>query len=275
MITLTWMIEQLQPHLTFEISTPQFVITDRYSLVRPVLDELFKDQRKYKEHWIIKKINALKDKEGTAPDVWNDKGLTWSRNIAADALMGWATGPIIDSYEGRMTKAGSKYRTPGAYKEGKLGRTNEMIHPTVAYRKERLHAEGTPYLPEPLKDWNREKVPEKQKHEDGSIKEVFRYEWVSPSGIRIPEYKIRGETLPPNIERVCIYSPSASSWIGVLDKEYGIKSKEAFFLDNPPTKEPGPENKGFDPKNSGFGTAEDEKMEEGGDPFLPTKSVGF
>ena len=47
--------------------------------------------------------------------------------------------PTIDSYEGRMTKAGSQYRTPSEYKRNK-GRINEMTHPLVAYRTDRFSA---------------------------------------------------------------------------------------------------------------------------------------
>jgi len=253
MITLTWMIEQLEPHLGFETSTAPMLMQDRYALVSPALDELLNcpNPKTHASNWLVKKVKSMKNSDDTPPDVWNDNGATWSRNIAADALMGWASGPIVDSYVGNMTKAGSQYRTPGEYRANK-GRTNEYIHPTVAYRMDRL-ADEDKYEPVALKGFERKKVTTEEKQADGSVKEVVSYEWVKAKGnVRIPEYKIRGpfgETRG-NIERECIVSPSACAWIGKLDKECGIDSWQARNLDAKPAVSE-PENQGFNP-NNGF-----------------------
>ncbi|KAK4207852.1 hypothetical protein QBC37DRAFT_432807 [Rhypophila decipiens] len=217
MITLTWMIEQLQPHLGFEIATGCMLLQDRYALVSPALDILLADQSKFAKNWLVDKVKTMKGKADTPPDVWNDNGVTWSRNIAADALMGWASGPIIDSYTGQMKKTGSQYRTPGEYRANK-GRTNEYIHPCVAYRMERLADDGK-YEPEALKDFKR-------------VEGVDGWEWVKDkwgsSDVRIPEYKIRAgpldEPTKDSIERECIVSPSACAWVEKLDKQLGIDS---------------------------------------------------
>ncbi|KAK4226572.1 hypothetical protein QBC38DRAFT_480113 [Podospora fimiseda] len=276
MITLTWMIEQFEPHLGFEIGTAPSLMEDRYALVTPVLDELLSCKthagnrllgwlkpETHASNWLVKKVKSMKGRDDTPPDVWNDNGVTWSRNIAADALMGWASGPIIDSYVGNMTKAGSQYRTPGEYRANK-GRTNEYIHPTVAYRMDRLADEEDKYEPIALKDFKRKKVTTEEKQADGSVKEVVSYEWVKAKGnVRIPEYKIHGpfdEGRRGNIERACIVSPSACSWIGKLDKEYGIDSWQAQDLNAKPTVSEPQTNRGYvDPNNglgNGFGDGE-------------------
>ncbi|KAK0736192.1 hypothetical protein B0T21DRAFT_366462 [Apiosordaria backusii] len=229
MITLMWMVEQLKPHLCFEASAFD-MLTDRFMVIRPAVDELI--QTNSDHHWLIKRINALKAKDTTG-DAWKsiDNGLTWARNLAAEALMGWATGPIIDTYQGGWLKkaTGSKYRTPGEYK---LGRTNEQIHPVVKYRMDRLSTEGEGYDPVPLRNFTREKTVTSQKQADGSVKEIVAYEWVKDS-VRIPEYKIAGpfDMERANFERACVVTDSASEWLGQLDKELGIDSWEARGLD--------------------------------------------
>ncbi|KAK4197955.1 hypothetical protein QBC40DRAFT_308631 [Triangularia verruculosa] len=232
MITLMWMIEQLTPHLHFDTSAFD-MLTDRFMVIRPAVDDLIKCDRQ--DHWLIKKINALKAKD-TNGDAWKaiDDGLTWARNLAAEALMGWATGPIIDTYEGGWIKkaTGSKYRTPGEYKESQAGKTNEEIHPTVKYRMDRLSTEGEGYDPVSLRGFKRQKTVVSQRQADGSVKEVVGYEWVK-NNVRIPEYKIAGpfDMDRANFERACVVTESASEWLGKLDKELGVDSWEARGLD--------------------------------------------
>jgi hypothetical protein len=232
MITLAWMIEQLKPHLSFALSVEPLMSQDRFLLMRPAVDELISKKRK--DHWLIKKIDALIAKDKNDP--WNDGNKTRTKVLAADALRGWATGPIIDSFEGEMKKAGSQDRRPGEYREAKLpsgqvvklGKTNEQIHPSVQYRKVTL---GADYDPVPLKKFAR--LPRK----DGQP----GWEWVK-GDVRIPEYKIGGLQ---SSERWCVASEAARAFLGKLDKEYGIESL--------PQVAPQPsENRGFHPDNSGF-----------------------
>ncbi|KAK3316645.1 hypothetical protein B0H66DRAFT_300337 [Apodospora peruviana] len=240
MITLTWMVEQLKEHLSFEINVTELAAVDRFLLLRPAVDELL--TAKKKDHWLVKRINDLMAKD-TKPDPWNDGNVTRARVFAAEALHSqWATGPIIDSFEGQMTKAGSKDRTPGEYKEVKLGRTNEQIHPTVQYRKDHLTGSPDgPYNPVPLRSFTRKKT---EPASDGTVS----YEWVK-GGVRIPEYKIGGMN---SAERACITgSKAARAWLGSLDKECGVDSWEARALDVDSELTQAPQNHGFQP-NNGF-----------------------
>lgn len=222
------MVEQLTPHLSFEINITNLSQADRFLLMRPVVEDLIKS--KNKTHWLMKKINADLAKDSKA-DPWNDGNKTRSRNLAASALKGWATAPIIDSFEGEMAKAGSHYRTPGEYTETKLqsgktvklGKTNEQIHPTVKYRMEQL---GSEYNPIPLKSFVRQK------------KTGGGFEWVK-GGVRIPEYKIGGYQ---SLERYCLADQSARDFLGRVDEVNGIQSFEASGLHETPAK---PENHGF------------------------------
>ncbi|KAK5656657.1 hypothetical protein OQA88_4637 [Cercophora sp. LCS_1] len=249
-VTLAWMIEQLSPHLTFNFTTTWRLHTDRFQLMRPVVDSLLKSNNK--DHWLMKKINSAKakDKEG---DRWTDGGITWGRSHAADVLLGWATGPIIDSFEGDMKRAGSKDRTPGEYKATKtqgsktvkLGKTNEQIHPTVAYRMFRLGTQG--YKPVPLKDFKRQKKVTDLAQDDGSVKKAIEYEWVK-GDVRIPEYKIRAtdSESSDSWERICVVSESAGEWLAKLDKEYDFDSPQVRKVDAPP---PQPQVGGYQPQS--------------------------
>ena len=224
MITLAWMIEQMKPHLSFTMSVAPLMVQDRFLLMRPAVDDLI--EKKRKDHWLIKKIDGLLAKE-PKQDPWSDGNKTRIKVLAADALKSWATGPIIDSYEGDMKKAGSQDRKPGEYKETKLqsgktvklGKTNEQIHPSVQYRKVQL---GPDYDPVPLRTFKRQ-----LRKDDG---QRVSYEWVK-GDVRIPEYKLGGMT---SIERSCVVSQTARAFLGRLDKEFGVDSWEARDIDAPP-----------------------------------------
>lgn len=230
------MVEQLKEHLAFELNAETLWNQDRFLMLQAFIDRLLKDRKTNKDHWLVKRIDESLAKDKSDP--WNDQHVTRTRNIVDDALQDWATGPIIDSYEGiKMKKAGSKYRTPGAYidsaaPEGTSGETKESIHPSVWYRKQRL---GDAYKPVALEGFNR--APTKTK--DGVV-----YEWVKGS-IRIPEWQIKKQ---PSIERSCLANAAAREFIGGLDRDYGIDSWEAK---GPQDQSSAPQNHGFQP-NSGF-----------------------
>ena len=248
------MAEQLRRHLSFEINFVNLSVWDRFQLIRPEIDDLLNNK---KDHWLSKEVHA---RIATDPknDPWNDGNKTRSLNFASEILKGWATGPIIDSYEGEMKKGGSLARSPGDYKDQnpgqirafRLGATNEQIHPTVEYRMEQL---GSKYKPKALEGFNRKP----RKDSTGKV----TYEWVK-GDIRIPEYKIspemsneqtgsfKDDTLD-QFERSCAVSPSAQAFLGQLDKEYGFDSWAARSLDAP--VESSQENytqTGFQPNNS-------------------------
>jgi hypothetical protein len=227
------MVEQLKEHLAFELSAAILWNQDRFLFMQPVIESLLGDRAKNRNNWLVKKIDKMLAKDKTDP--WNDDNKTRSLVLAADALQGWATGPIVDEFE-NMKKAGSKYRTPGEYRDenppqGATGKTEEEIHPTVWYRKQQL---GIEHLPEPLKNFKRE-----QKKSANGVS----YEWVKGS-VRIPESKIGGM---PSIERSCLVSDAAKEFIGRLDKEYGIDSWEAKALDGPLEVPGSGQNHGFQP----------------------------
>lgn len=233
MITLSWMVEQLHQHLTFEESISALAHFDRFWTMKPAVEELLKNRPS--DNWLIRTINARIAKD-PQPDPWNDNNQTRSRGFAAEILKGWATGPIVDSFVGGMKLAGSTIRTPGGYKETKdkagnvvrLGKTNEMIHPTVMYRKTQLG-----YNPDSLKGFSRVKA----------AGQSVRYEWVK-GDIRIPEYVISASSY----ERWCVADHEATEYLGNLDKEYGITSGQTAALSQWASEKANPEpyqNHGF------------------------------
>lgn len=234
MITLAWMVEQLRPHLAFESSITGLWDQDRFLIMRPAVEMLLEGNGK--NHWLVKKINSILASEPKA-DPWNDGNKTRKSVLAADALRGWAIGPIPDSLTKDFEKAGSEHRTPGEYKvnEERLGvqRTHEYIHPCVKYRMDHLGEGG--YKPVSLLNFKRQKRMEA----DGKI----GYDWVK-NDVKIPEYKIEEDSY----ERSCVVSRSAMKFVGELDKGYKIDSFFAKELDAPPR--PPPQNQGFQPNGS-------------------------
>jgi hypothetical protein len=230
------MLEQLKEHLAFEPNAVTLLNQDRLFLLQPIIESLLGDHAKYKNNWLVKRIDNMLAKDRT--DLWNDGNKTRSKVLAADALQGWGTGPIVDSFEGNMKKAGSKYRTPGEYRdenppEGATGKTEEEVHPTVWYRMQQL---GNEYQPVPLKGFKREQ----NKSADG-----VSYEWVKGS-LRIPESKIGGMQ---SIERACLVGDAAKKFMGGLDKEYGVDSWEVKALDEPLEAPESRQNHGFQPNH--------------------------
>jgi hypothetical protein len=204
--------------------------------MRPAVEQLLNGN--VQNHWLVKKINSLLASEPKA-DPWNDGNKTRKSVLAADALRGWAIGPIPDSMTEDFEKAGTEHRTPGEYKvNGELlgvHRTHEYIHPCVKYRMVHLGEGG--YKPVSLRDFKRQKRVEA----DGKI----GYDWVK-NNVKIPEYKIENFSY----ERSCVVSRSARNFVGELDKGYKIASWFAEELDAP--TRPPPQQHGFQPNGSGF-----------------------
>jgi hypothetical protein len=238
MITLAWTVEQLRPHLAFESSITGFWDQDRFLIMRPAVEQLLAVN--VTDHWLVKKINSLLASE-LKTDFWNDGNKTRKSMLAADALRGWAIGPIPDSLTEDFKRAGSEHRSPGEYKvkEELLGvkRTHEYIHPCVKYRMEHLGDGG--YEPVSLRGFKRQKRMEA----DGKI----GYDWVK-NDIKIPEYKIEEFSY----ERSCVVSGSARKFVGELNKGYKIVSYFATELDAP-TRLPGESQQhGFQQNSSGL-----------------------
>lgn len=239
MITLAWIVEQLRPHLAFEINITGLWDQDRFLIMRPAVEQLL--AKNVENHWLVKKINSLLASEPKT-DPWNDGNKTRKSVLAADALRGWAIGPIPDSLTEDFKRAGSEYRSPGEYKvkEELLGvkRTHEYIHPCVKYRMDHLGDSG--YKPVSLRGFKRQKRMEA----DGKI----GYDWVK-NDVKIPEYKIEESSY----ERSCVVSGSARNFVGELDKGYKIASFFANNLDAPTRLPPGESQQhGFQPNGSGF-----------------------
>jgi hypothetical protein len=139
---------------------------------------------------------------------------------------GWGTGPIIDSFAGATSYAGSEYRQPMQEKTkindikvsiSQLGETNESIHPVIAWRIEKLKNAKTKYAPEGLKKWKR------QVNKD---KNGFEYVNVEAK-LTLPEYVIR-DVHGPSVERQALLAvEDAQAWLAGVDKVTGGAKSEA------------------------------------------------
>ncbi|KAK8134075.1 hypothetical protein PG984_006087, partial [Apiospora sp. TS-2023a] len=246
MISFAWMCEQVAPYLQLDVdlgSLARAAVADRYNLIKPVLDRIAHGEKDYGSNWLTRKGWEALDRSGLKK--------AQLKHVANDVVNGWATGPIVDSFSGTMTIAGAVYRTPGRYVEYKekgkspvkLGKTHEMIHPSVKYRKEKKEKATPPYDPEGLKGFRRDvrKSADPKRYEwTGSGKSGFEWTMTKEGGddaipeVSIPEYLIKPEDVFSRfvaMQDTSEADDSASDFIGKIDKAVGAKTQEADILD--------------------------------------------
>lgn len=190
-------------------------VQDRWKLIQPVMEEVKRGEKDYGNHWIMKRAWSALDKTGLKK--------AQVKKIADDVVNGWATGPMVDSFTGAVVAAGSIIRTPGQYtsdgKGMKLGPTNEMIHPSVEYRRSKVSS----YKPEALQGFKRSRQESGKKG----------YAW-SNGKVTIPEYLIKADD---HFSRYVAmqdnngFENQASDFIGGIDKEVGAKTSESDTID--------------------------------------------
>jgi hypothetical protein len=210
------MCEQIAPYLQLQggdlLTLAKNTVEDRFNLIHPVLASAAQGKKDYGSNWILSKGWAALEYTGIyeAP----------LKKVADDVVNGWATGPIVDSFTGHMAVMGSRTRTPGRYTHDntkeeviKLGLTNEMIHPSVGYRKEKRLRD---YDPPALKGFER-----KLSKSEGFI-------WTDGE-TKIPEYVIK----PTDVftRHVALNDSSASgltasNYIGKVDRAVGAKTPQ-------------------------------------------------
>lgn len=171
LMTFGWMIDQIKPHLQIE-SGGIWAFNERWQLLRPIIEDLEKGQKDYGTGYLGNTVWSALDKLG-----WKKADV---KKLAEGVTHGWGIGPIIDSYETLMGKAGhSIYRTPGQYrtdaKKNPLGETHETVHPSVAYRM----TKDPKYKPTGLSEFKRTQT------KDGYI-------WTK-GDVKIPEWIVKSE----------------------------------------------------------------------------------
>lgn len=252
-ITLAWMIEQASPYLQFNRDVATTVVEDRMTLILPILKSLAQTQAEAATHeshgFIMKAFERLTATSAHAQTPEEQaKVAAQSATLAADAYRasnGWATGPLVDTFTGAMTIAGSVTRTPGRYNVkddagNNVGVTNEQIHPSVKYRFDQRKVWS-----KALEGFQRNDVDVKTTDADG--KEITRrgFEWVSADGVTIPEYVIKPEDaftryvaslddtsdqLEASGKGSVVALPgdgAASRYLGVIDRVAGYKTQES------------------------------------------------
>lgn len=134
LISFAWMVERVKPFLDFEPRLRKRSVRDRMALVVPVLADSNNGRWKDYGTWVQPLWKGL-----DAVGIYKAS----LKKLGDKTVVGWAEGPIVDSYTFKMKATGSKVRTPGDYRYAPddeqrlepLGATNESIHPSVAYRK--------------------------------------------------------------------------------------------------------------------------------------------
>lgn len=166
LISFAWMVEQVKPFLKFEDRIRKRSVRDRMALVVPVIAEA--------------EAKAWKDYGTWVKPLWRgleSLGLYNAvlREFGARTVIGWAEGPMPDSYTPKMKATGEQRRTPGDYRhrpddkareKPALGATNEYIHPSIQFRKLAHEA----YDPEALKGYKRE-------HREGEVEGEKKKQW--------------------------------------------------------------------------------------------------
>lgn len=212
------MVEQVRPHLAFNEDSFVAAIKEQ----QHILEALHGKDRPWPKSWTGKLYAAT----GT---VWSKiAGSGEQARVIAEP--GWATGPIIDSYDeaSRVVKSGGmQWRSPGetivpksatsdeVVRTNKLGLTDEWIHPCVFYRKEQLKNSSAPYEPPALRGWTRYECENRMEG----------WEW-RKDGVKDPlkEYRVMPHSddakAPRNLERLIAEAGKAKEYLEELDKAY-------------------------------------------------------
>ncbi|KAJ1323444.1 DUF2235 domain-containing protein [Microdochium nivale] len=191
LISFAWMIERVKPFIEFEPRLRKRSVRDRMALVVPVLAESTNERWKNYGTWF--------------PTLW--KGLdsvgiykAELRSLGEKTVVGWAEGPIVDSYTIAMKATGSAVRTPGDYRYApedklrskELGHTNEFIHPSIAYRKLAMK-----YDPEALAGFTRTWRGDKWLWSKPLVQQPKAHFWSKAKpdieAIEVPEYPAEGK----------------------------------------------------------------------------------
>jgi hypothetical protein len=164
------MCERIAPYVQLDTNLIKLAsnsIQERYDLISSSLQA----PRKTPKLTLMKKALSLFN--------WKCNGKPQD-GARKDVQYGWASGPIVDSFTGAMVVAGSTIRTPGRYQDDEskgvgIGKTHEMIHPSVQYRMQKIPN----YRPAALKGFIRQQT-------------VNGFEW-RKGDITIPEFVIKPE----------------------------------------------------------------------------------
>jgi hypothetical protein len=160
-ITFAWMVEQCKNHLFFD---PEYVRVQTTG------------HAGYRQKDITKKVSAAEPAAGT------DASSVKSALATSDtSVLGYAAGPLGDSFTGIYKAGGSTYRKPGQYlDDDSKGPTNEFIHPSVRIRRLKI----------PL--WTPPSLSGFEAKEDPNAPGTWTWSKKLPNGtvINIPEYKI-------------------------------------------------------------------------------------
>lgn len=154
---------------------------ERKSLIDSALIKIARSETGRSGNWLASRASEFLN--------WTGLKKAPPKQVSAEIVHGWATGPIIDSFTGTLVLAGSTVRTPYRYAadnssgieyDQSRDATREMIHPSVAYRMRKKPAGEDRYQPKALAGFERR--PIKTERDKG-------FEW-SNGDCAIPEYHI-------------------------------------------------------------------------------------
>jgi len=163
-LTFAWMVEQCKGLLFFD---PEYVRVQTAG------------HAGYREKDIAKKVSTA-----TPPSAGTDPTSVKSALATSDSsLLGYAAGPLSDSFTGIFMAGGSTHRKPGQYfNVDSKGLTNESMHPSVRIRRLKMPLSWTPPS---LKGF--------EAKDDPNSPGTWIWSKKLPDGIvvEIPEYKIK------------------------------------------------------------------------------------
>ncbi|KAF0324258.1 hypothetical protein GQ607_008432 [Colletotrichum asianum] len=179
LISFAWMCDQIKPYLQLDddaVYETLSTLADREVEQRKRMIQDLRSGKDYGSNWATKPFWKVLDYTGVYKA---------SKKVVPED--GWALGTIVDSFTGMMKMSGSKYRTPGRYKDDNDGKdmseTKEEIHPSVFLRHETLSA----YRPYSLTGFERfEKSSKTSKKGRHKVMRGWRN-----GNLVIPEYVIK------------------------------------------------------------------------------------
>lgn len=208
LISFAWMCEQVAPYLQLDANPhalAEAAMEERSNLIDSALVRMARPGTGRSGNWLTDKASGFLH--------WTGLKKAPPKQVSADIVHGWATGPIIDSFTGSLVLAGSTVRTPYRYEADKSSSieydqsrdaTRERIHPSVAYRMRNKLVGEDRYQPKALAGFERRPI---------TTERGKAFEW-SNGDCAIPEYHIgTGDVFSRRLA-----SGDASLFLGEIDQ---------------------------------------------------------
>ena len=164
-LTFAWMVEQCKDLLVFDSEYVRVQTTGHTD---------------YRQNDIANKVSAAVPAAAAAATGTDVASVKSALARSDSSMLGYAAGPLSDSFKGIFRAGGSTHRKPGQYfDDDSKGPTNEFMHPSVRIRRLKLPL----WTPPSLKGFEAKEDP------DSPGTWIWSKKLPNGTVVRIPEYK--------------------------------------------------------------------------------------